>query len=430
MRVLVVGNGGREHALAWAIRRSPLVEEVYAAPGNPGIAQVARLVPIAATDVAGLADWAREHRIDLTVVGPEAPLVAGIADRFLEEGLAVVGPTQRAAALEGSKAFAKELMQRHGIPTAAFRVCTSSREALEAVEAFGAPVVVKADGLAAGKGVAVCRTLDEAKGAIRRIMEERVFGAAGVRVVVEEFLEGEEASVLAFVDGEHVVAMVPAQDHKAAYDGDRGPNTGGMGAYSPAPVVTPELQREVEERILRPVVRAMAQEGRPYRGILYAGLMVTPQGPKVVEFNCRFGDPEAQAILPRLRTDLVPVLWATAQGSLAGTELAWDGRACVTVVLASGGYPGEYATGLPISGLAEAAALEDVLIFHAGTRREGDTLVTAGGRVLAVSALGESIGAAVARAYEAVSRIRFDGMHYRRDIAHRALGRTQVKRMG
>lgn len=423
MRILLVGNGAREHALAWAIKRSPMVEVLYAAPGNPGIAELAEPVAISADDGSGLAVWAKEHGIDLTVVGPEHPLAAGIVDRFGEMGLPIVGPTQRAAELEGSKVFAKELMLRYDIPTGEFKVCRSPQDALKCIEAMGLPVVVKADGLAAGKGVVVCRTMDEARRTIRLLMEERRFGPSGDQVVIEEFLTGEEVSLLAFVDGERVLTMVPAQDHKAAFDGDRGPNTGGMGAYSPVPALTPDLQEQVERTILNPVVRAMAEEGRAYRGILYAGLMLTRKGPKVIEFNCRFGDPEAQALLPRLQSDIVPILWATACGELSGVHLEWDSRACVSVVLASGGYPEQYTTGHPIFGLNQAAQEVDGLIFHAGTARVGGRIVTAGGRVLTVSALGDDVSEAAQRAYRAVEMIRFDGMHYRRDIGWRAIVR-------
>lgn len=425
MRVLVVGTGGREHALAWSIQRSPLVDEVYCTAGNPGMELLAKPVDIDPLNIDALATWAREHQIDLTVVGPEAPLTHGIVDRFMQEGLRIVGPTRDAAQLEGSKVFAKELMQRHHIPTAAFHVCESPSDALQRIEQLGAPVVIKADGLAAGKGVLVCFTVEEARTAIHQIMVERRFGNSGDRVVIEEFLEGEEASILAFVDGKRAVPMVPAQDHKAIYDGDKGPNTGGMGAYSPAPVVTDEVMEQAHSAILQPIVNALAKEGRPYRGILYAGLMITKDGPKVIEFNCRFGDPETQAILPRLKSDLVPPLLQTAEGELSGTELEWDPRPCVSVVLASGGYPGSYRTGYPITGLESAMDDASVLVFHSGTRRSGHEVVTAGGRVVSVSAMGNTLHEAVHRAYQGVDRIRFQDMVFRRDIAHRALSRHQ-----
>lgn len=425
MRVLLIGNGGREHALAMAIRKSPMVGALYATAGNPGIEAVAEPVPIDPLDIEALARWAAERSIDLTVVGPEAPLALGVVDLFRDAGLLIVGPTRRAAELEGSKVFAKSLMQRYGIPTAAFQVCTTPDEAYACIEQFDAPLVVKADGLAAGKGVLVCATVDEARKAVDQIMVERLFGASGDRVVIEEFLEGEEASILAFVDGDRVLPMEAAQDHKSIGEGDTGPNTGGMGAYSPAPVVTPGVMQQVEETILRPVVRAMAQEGRPYQGILYAGLMITDDGPKVIEFNCRFGDPETQALLPRLKTDLVLVLLATAKGDLSGVSLEWDTRACVSVVVASKGYPGPYQTGFPIDGLADAERELNGFVFHAGTRRVADAVHTAGGRVLALSGLGESISEAVSHAYRGVECIRYQGMTYRRDIAYRALQRAR-----
>lgn len=424
MRVLVVGTGGREHALAWAIRRSPEVKELYATAGNPGIERIARPVPIGPLEVEKLAAWAADERIDLTVVGPEAPLAAGIVDRFAEKGLLIAGPTQAAAEIESSKVFAKTLMARYGIPTAAFHVCDSPEAAEARIAEVGAPLVVKADGLAAGKGVLVCASADEARNAVRQIMVDGRFGAAGRRVVIEEFLEGEEATVLAFVDGERVLPMASSQDHKRIGDGDTGPNTGGMGAYSPAPVVSEAVMRRVHDEILVPVVRALAREGRPYRGILYAGLMITAEGPKVIEFNCRFGDPETQALIPRLRTDIVPVLLATARGDLSNVRLEWDPRPCVAVVLASAGYPGPFRTGYPIEGLAPAEKELDGLVFHGGTREEAGRLVTAGGRVLTLAGLGTDIADAVARVYRGVEHVRFEGMTFRRDIAHRALARS------
>lgn len=422
MKVLVVGMGGREHALAWKLAQSPHVTEVICQSGNPGMEQVARPAPDLGGTVEAMADWAAAHGVDLTVVGPEAYLDQGIVDAFEGRGLKVVGPTRSAAAIESDKAFAKELMARASIPTAAFVVCDSPAEARAAVRRMGAPVVVKATGLAAGKGVTVAMSVDEALRAVSLLMEERIFGQAGERVVVEEYLAGEEASVLAFVDGERVLAMEPAQDHKAIFDGDRGPNTGGMGAYSPAPVVTRAVADDVKSKILEPVVAAMQREGRPYRGILYAGLMITAGGPKVVEFNCRFGDPEAQAVLPRLRSDLVEPLLATVDGGLDRVRLEWDPRACVTVVLASRGYPGHHETGFVITGL-DKAARDGVIVFHAATRRSEEGLVTSGGRVLNVTALGENIQDAIARAYAAADLIEFDGKYCRRDIGHKALAR-------
>lgn len=423
MKVLVVGSGGREHAIAWKIAQSPLVTEVVCQSGNPGMGKIAKCVPEPKEGIEAMARWAKEQGIDLAVIGPEAYLELGIVDAFARHGVKAVGPTRNAAAIESDKAFAKELMAAQGVPTAPFTVCGSPKEARSAVRRLGAPVVVKASGLAAGKGVTVARSIQEADEAISRIMEERVFGDAGETVVVEEFLEGEEASLLAFVDGEKALLMPSAQDHKAAYDGDRGPNTGGMGAYSPAPVVAPEVCSLVEERILSPTIQAMQAAGREYRGVLYAGLMITADGPKVIEFNCRFGDPEAQAILPRLKSDLVPALLATVDGGLEDVRLEWDPRACVCVVLASQGYPLDYETGFPIEGLEEAEKLPDVLIFHAGTREVEGRVVTDGGRVLGVTALGETIRDAISRAYQAVDRIHFQGKQYRKDIGFKALAR-------
>ncbi len=421
MRILVVGGGGREHALCWKLGQSPRVRELFCAPGNAGIARDATCVPIEAADVAGLLAFALERRIELTVVGPEAPLSAGIVDLFEARGLRVFGASRAAAELEGSKAFAKELMRRTGIPTAEARTFTDPAEALAWVRAAGAPLVVKADGLAAGKGVIICRSLAEAEEALDLIMVRRAFGPAGDRVLVEEFLEGEEASFLAFTDGETVVAMPASQDHKAAFDGDRGPNTGGMGAYSPAPVVTPALADEVMRRVMLPTVRAMAAAGRPYRGVLYAGLMITPAGIRVLEYNARFGDPEAQPILMRLKSDLLPLLEACAAGRLEGAAVEWHPDPAVCIVLASGGYPGSYLTGVPISGLDEAARDEGVVVFHAGTAARDGRTVTAGGRVLGVTARAATIREAVERGYRAAAKISFEGMHYRRDIARRAL---------
>ena len=419
MRVLVIGSGGREHALVWKLRQSPRVSRVYAAPGNGGMAEGAECLPLSATAVAELVRFAEEEGIDLTVVGPEAPLLSGLVDRFEKRGLKVFGPRREAARIEGSKRFAKELMARHGIPTARFRAFTDAAEAKRYVREQGAPIVVKADGLAAGKGVVVARTVEEAEEAVRQAMEERVFGAAGEEVVIEECLFGQEMSLMAFVDGETVRPMEPAQDHKPVFDGDRGPNTGGMGAYSPVPQISREVVRQAVDEILKPTARALAEEGIHYRGVLYAGLMITPEGPKVIEFNARFGDPEAQVILPRLESDLAEILLAAAEGRLAEVEIRWKEEAAVCVVMASEGYPGSYRTGLPIRGLPEPAG--DRIVFHAGTRREGDRIVTAGGRVLGVTALGSDLAEARNKAYDAVESIRFQGAHFRRDIADRAL---------
>ncbi|MCU0725544.1 MAG: phosphoribosylamine--glycine ligase [Planctomycetes bacterium] len=422
MKVLVVGGGGREHALVRKIRESPRVRQVFCAPGNAGIAREAKLVPIPAEDVKGLLSFAKEEEIDLTVVGPEAPLCAGIVDLFTAEHLRIFGPTKAAAELEGSKAFAKSLMQKHLVPTATFRNFRDSEDARAYLHTvLDWPVVLKADGLAAGKGVIVAKSLAEADEVIEEMMERRAFGEAGRRVVVEEFLAGEEASIIAFIDGGTIAVLEASQDHKAALDGDRGPNTGGMGAYSPAPVVTDRVLDQVVRDILVPIVHALHVENRDYRGILYAGLMIGKGGPKVLEFNVRLGDPETQALLPRLKTDLVEMMEATIDGTLDRVELRWDPRAALCVVMASGGYPGRYEKGRTISGLDEAEALDGVHVFHAGTEAAGGRTVTAGGRVLGVTALGADLADAQARAYAAVGKIRFEGAHYRRDIGHRAV---------
>ncbi len=423
MKVLVVGGGGREHVLAWKLAQSPRVKQVFVAPGNAGTRLMAENVPIAATDIEGLAEWADQNSIDLTVVGPEAPLAAGLVDAFTARGLKAFGPTREAAAIEGSKVFSKNLMKKYSIPTAAYAVFTELDKAKDYVRQQEMPLVLKADGLAAGKGVVIAQNQDEALKAVEDILEAGVFGAAGNRLVVEEFLEGEEVTVLAFCDKEHVLPMVPSQDHKRIFDGDQGPNTGGMGAYSPVPALTPELANEVEENILRPTVRAMAAEGRPFSGILYAGLMLTSNGPKVLEFNARFGDPEAQVVVPRLTTDLVDVIEAVLHGSLDQIQLTWRPEAALTVVLSSGGYPGPYKTGYPISGLEEVAALPNTFVFHAGTAYEGQQVVTAGGRVLAVTALGANLRTAQERAYQAIRNIKFQGSYFRQDIGWRALSR-------
>jgi phosphoribosylamine--glycine ligase len=416
MRVLLVGSGGREHALAWKIARSPLVTDLSCAPGNPGIARLARLVPIAADDVDALAVHARDAKVDLVVVGPEAPLVRGLADRLAALGIPVFGPCAAAAEIEGSKAFAKDVMTAAGIPTAAYELFTEIEPAIAYARASGGRVVVKADGLCAGKGVVVAGSPDEAEAALRAMLVDRVHGEAGARVLVEERLEGREASVIAFTDGERVRTLPAAQDHKRVFDGDRGPNTGGMGAYSPSPAVPPELVREVEERVLLPAVRELARRGRPFRGALYAGVMLTARGVQVLEFNARLGDPETQPIMMRLRGDLLPALLGAATGDLAEVSLDVDPRAAVGIVLAAEGYPGAVTTGDEISG-AEDETAEGVEVFQAGTRRdERGRLVTAGGRVLTVCALGDGLAAARDRAYAALSKVRLRGGHYRRDI--------------
>ena len=426
MRILVVGSGGREHALAWKLAQSRRVAEVIVTPGNGGTVwdgqvsphrAAARRAPVPAEDIHGLVSLARAEKVGLVVVGPEAPLVAGLADACREAGIPVFGPAKAAARLEGSKSFAKRFMEQHGIPTAPARICTDFGEALAEVRRRGAPVVIKADGLAAGKGVAVCTTVAEAEAALRTAMLEEKFGEAGRVVLVEDRLEGVEASVLAFTDGRTVVPMLPAQDYKRAGEGDRGPNTGGMGSYAPAATLTSPQIEEVRRTILQPVVDGMRAAGSPYIGVLYAGLMLTPQGPKVLEFNCRFGDPETQAILPLLRTDLLEVLEACVEGHLHEVLLEWQEGGCVCVVLASEGYPGAYRKGLPIAGLEEAERGTHVAVFHAGTEWVGGGWITAGGRVLGVTAWDESVEAARERAYRAVERVHFEEMQFRRDIA-------------
>jgi phosphoribosylamine---glycine ligase len=416
MRILVVGAGGREHALAWKISRSPLVRELFAAPGNPGIARVATPVALQADDVDAIARFAREKGVDLVVVGPEAPLVAGLADRVAEQGIPVFGPTAAAAEIEGSKAFAKDVMRAAGIPTAEYATFDALEPAVAYARARGGQVVVKADGLAAGKGVVVCGDVAEAEAALRSMLLEGAHGAAGAKVVVEERLEGPEASCIAFTDGERVRMLAAAQDHKRIFDGDRGPNTGGMGAFSPTPNVGPELLADVERNVLVPAVREMARRGRPFRGALYAGLMLTPKGTRVLEFNARLGDPETQPILMRMRNDIVPALLAAARGDLSRVALDFDPRASVGVVLAAEGYPGKVASGDAIAG-SDGPFADDVQVFHAGTARAQDgRVVTSGGRVLTVCALGQGLDDAARRAYEAVGRIHFRGMQCRKDI--------------
>ena len=422
MKVLVVGSGGREHALAWALARSPRVEEIHVAPGNGGTADLATNVDLRADDVQGLTAYAREGGFHLVVIGPEVPLALGLADALIEAGVPVFGPRRAAARLESSKAFSKDFMRAHGIPTADYGVFTDADAALAYLETHPAPIVVKADGLAAGKGAYVCRTDEEARQAVEMIMRARLYGAAGDVVVIEEFLPGQEVTVLALADGHTVRPMILAQDHKAAYDHDRGPNTGGMGAYAPAPLLDPQTLQRVVDEVLQPAVDGMAAAGTPYVGVLYAGLMVQGDDYSVLEFNCRFGDPEAQAILPLLETDLVDVLEACIAGRLSEVPLAWRPGVCVCVVMASGGYPHEYQTGHAIHGLDEVEKVGDCVVFHAGTRREGRRLVTAGGRVLGVTAWDVGLAEAIARAYSAVERIEWTGVHYRRDIGLRDAG--------
>ncbi|MGE4545222.1 MAG: phosphoribosylamine--glycine ligase [Pedobacter sp.] len=423
MKVLVIGSGGREHALVWKIAQSPLVREVFCAPGNAGIASLAKCVALKVDDVDGLLDFAQQQKIDLTVVGPELPLTLGLVDRFREAGLTVFGATRAAALIEGSKSFSKDLMAKYGVPTASYGTFTDRDEAVAFIEQHGAPIVVKADGLAAGKGVILAATVEEAVAAVGSILCDGAFGSAGARVVIEEFLEGEEASFLAFTDGERIVPLASSQDHKAAYDGDTGPNTGGMGAYSPAPVVTQAIHDKIIEQVLKPTIAGMAAEGRLYSSILYAGVMVKDGELKVLEFNARFGDPETQPLLARLKSDLVPVLLACARGDLSGIELEWHDKAAVCVVMAAGGYPGDYAKGQVIEGLDAAAGIEDVVVFHAGTTMQNDKIVTAGGRVLGVTGLGSTVAEAIDRAYQGVKAIHWQDVHYRSDIGRKALNR-------
>jgi len=423
MNILLIGSGGREHALAWKIRQSPLVKRVFCAPGNAGIAQVAELVPLMVDDIAGLVRFARDERIDLTVVGPELPLTLGIVDEFQRQGLRIFGPSGAGARIEGSKAFTKELLRRHNIPTGFFSTFTDPDEASRYVKEVGAPIVVKADGLAAGKGVFICETVKEAEDAINELMRTRIFGDAGARVVIEEFLEGEEVSFIALTDGRNVLPLASSQDHKRAFDGETGPNTGGMGAYSPAPVVTRDLHERIMREIMEPVVQGLIALKLDYRGVLYAGLMITAAGPRVLEFNARFGDPECQPLMLRLKSDLVQLMEACVEGRLAEVAIEWDARAAACVVLAAAGYPGNYDKGKVIRGLEDLRDWKDGVVFHAGTARRDDAVVTNGGRVLGVTALGTTLTDAVTEAYRAVEQIHWDGVHYRRDIGYRALER-------
>ncbi len=426
MKVLVVGGGGREHAMVWKLAQSPRVERIICAPGNAGIAALAETKPVSAEDIDGLISLAEEEGVDLVLVGPEAPLTLGLADKMAEAGLKVFGPQKAAAALEGSKVWAKEFMARHGIPTAPYAVFEDAERARRYLKVYPNPVVIKADGLAAGKGVFVCDDKDEAIAAMEKVMIDRKFGPAGDRLVIEDRLVGEEASFIVVTDGRNVIPFPSSQDHKAAYDGDTGPNTGGMGAYSPAPVIDRRLHDQIMSTIIEPTIRGLRIEGRPFVGFLYAGLMITADGPKVLEFNVRLGDPEAQPLLARLRSDLVDLAEAAVEGRLDQLEPVWDERAAVCVVMAAKGYPGKYNKGARIKGLDQAAALQDVIVFHAGTAAEGERFVTSGGRVLGVTALGEGIPAAIDKAYQAVGLIKWDGVHFRTDIGRKALNRPRV----
>jgi len=423
MKVLVIGGGGREHALVWQLGRSRHVDKIYCCPGNAGMAEMAECVDINPGDFQSLVNLVKYEWIDMTIVGPEAPLSKGIVDAFEREGRRIVGPTRAAAQLESSKVFAKDFMKRYNIPSADYRAFSSYTQAEDYIRLKGAPIVIKADGLAAGKGVIVAESVDEAIEGVRMIMKERVFGDAGDRVLVEECLKGEEASYMAFTDGHTILPMVSSQDHKRVFDGDKGPNTGGMGAYSPAPVVTPELEQVILKRIMAPTVSGLKREGIHYRGILYAGLMIDRGEPRVLEFNCRFGDPETQPVVMRMDSDLMDVAFGITDGKLHDVALRWREDAAVCVVLSAGGYPGVYEKGKPIRGLEAFRDTDDVRVFHAGTSFNGDEIVTSGGRVLGVTALGSSLREAKGRAYDAIGKIHFEGMHFRTDIADKALRR-------
>ncbi|OCL28486.1 phosphoribosylamine--glycine ligase [Orenia metallireducens] len=420
MKILVVGNGGREHALVWKLKQSERVEKIYVAPGNAGTANLAKNIEIEATDIDKLIKFCKEEKVDLTVVGPEAPLVAGVVDAFEGEGLKVFGPNQAAAQLEGSKVFSKDFMKRYNIPTAKYESFADAKKAIGYIKREGAPIVVKAEGLAAGKGVIVAQTVEEAVAAVEEIMVNEKFGNAGERIVVEEFLEGEEATVLAFTDGQTIVPMIPSQDHKPAYDGDKGPNTGGMGAYAPAPIATEELMAKVYEEILVPTIEGLKKEGIIFKGVLYSGLMIVDGEAKVIEYNVRFGDPEAEVVLPLLKNDLVDIIEAIIEDRLEAVDIEWLNQTSVCVIMASGGYPVAYEKGKEISGIEEAEA-EDIIVFQAGTDFKDDKLVTAGGRVLGVTALGNGYQATIDRAYEGVKKIDFADAHYRKDIGAKAV---------
>jgi len=440
MRILVIGSGGREHALVWKIAQSKLAGKIFCATGNGGISKLAECIDIKADDIQGLIEFTRKEKIDLTVVGPEAPLAQGIVDEFAHNKFKIFGPTKSAAQLEASKVFAKELMAKYNVPTADFKIFSAEggsayggdiHAAYKYIDEIGAPCVVKADGLAQGKGVIIAKTVDEAKQAIKSIMEDKIFGSSGNKIIIEDCLEGEEASIIVITDSKNVIPLASSQDHKRIFDGDSGPNTGGMGAYSPAPAVTQELFKEILDKVIYRTIDGLAKQGIEYRGVLYAGIMITKDGPKTLEFNVRFGDPETQVILPRLKSDLLEIMLATSEGKLSRYKsLEWDNRACVCVVCASGGYPGAYDKGKEISGLDEAAKMKDVVVFHAGTKRSPVAsrqspvkYFTNGGRVLGVTGLGDTIKEAIDKTYLAVGKIHFEGMHYRRDIGYRAITR-------
>ena len=421
MKLLVVGRGGREHAFVWKLAQSNKITRLYAAPGSPGMAQYAQCVDISDSDLNGLADFVQREGIDISVIGPEAPLADGIVDVFAERGLAVFGPTQVAAQIEADKDFALELMHKYDIPTGAYETFVDAETAKVRLREWQHPLYLKVSGLAAGKGAIYCETLQDSYKTVDEVMVKRAFGASGDKLVAMELLEGEEASIFGFSDGENIVCVVPSQDHKTIGEGDVGLNTGGMGAYAPAPVITPELFDDIVQRIMKRTIHALAQEGRPYKGILYGGIIVTADGPKVIEFNCRMGDPETQVVLPLIKTDFVDIIEAVCNGSVADLDIELDNRAATCVVMASGGYPEAYDTGFPISGIDRAEAPGDVIVFHAGTGREDGQLVTNGGRVLGVTAMGDTIKSSIDRTYEAVGKIDFDKAYFRRDIGHRAL---------
>jgi len=423
MKVLVVGSGGREHGIVWTLKKSSKVTKIYCAPGNPGISELAECINIKVDDIKGLLEFAKKEEIDLTVVGPELPLSLGIVDEFTSAGLKAFGPSREAAYLEASKSFAKEFMRKCSIPTAKYEIFYEKADAIKYIKDEGAPIVIKADGLAAGKGVIVALTIEEAVAAVEDIMGNKVFGSAGAKVVIEEFLAGEEVTLLCFVDGKNAIPMVSSQDHKRIFDNDQGQNTGGMGAYSPAPVLKKDIENAIINKILYPTVLGMHSLGKPYKGVLYLGLIMTKEGPKVIEYNARFGDPETQVVLPRLKTDLVDIILAVIDGTLDKINIEWDQRPAVCIVMASGGYPGKYINGKEISGIKDAEALGDVVVFHAGTDIKDGKLVTNGGRVLGVTVVAGDIRQAVDKAYAAVAKIKFEGAHYRKDIAKRAFSR-------
>ena len=427
MKLFVIGSGGREHVLVWKLNQSTKVEKLYCAPGNGGISDIAECVDIKANDIEGLLNFAVSQNIDLTVVGPEAPFVDGIIDVFESKGLKILGPSQKAAQLEGSKVFAKEFMKRHNIPTSDFQVFDRIETVMDffnGLQSQNFPVVIKADGLAAGKGVMICNSLKEAIDAVDQIMKRKVFNEAGKKIVIEECLKGEEVSILALSDGQHFVILDSSQDHKRIFDGDQGPNTGGMGAYSPAPIVTKEMFREIESRIIAPTIKGMKAEGNTFKGVLYAGLMITQKGPYVLEFNVRFGDPEAQAVIPRLKNDLAELFWSVCKGELDKVHLEWDPRSCVCVVISSGGYPGFYEKGKEITGLELVKEDVTTFIFHAGTRREEVKIMTSGGRVLGIVSLGDDVEDAIKKVYEHVHKVKFEDCFFRRDIGYKALKKS------